>query len=154
MIGFDDDRVQGLVLGASIHDLGKISIAHDVLVKKGELTAEEWEILKQHPETGFRITSRFPWPWPIAEMIHQHHERMDGSGYPLGLKDDQILLESRVIGVADLYEAMANDRPYRIAPGSDAALDVLAKGRGRLFDPDVIDALYAVLASGFVFPRD
>ena len=85
-------------------------------------------------------------------MIHQHHERMDGSGYPLGLRGDEILLESRIIAVADLYEAMANDRPYRTAPGAARARAVLSEGRGTLFDADVVDAFERVVARGFTFP--
>jgi HD-GYP domain-containing protein (c-di-GMP phosphodiesterase class II) len=151
-LGLDAERVEGLVLGASIHDLGKISIPHRTLVKAGELTPEEWDALREHPGTGYRITSRFPWPWPIAEMIHQHHERLDGSGYPRGLRGDEILLEARIIAVADLYEAMANDRPYRKAPGHDRATDVLRAGSGVQFDPDVVAAFERVLARGFAFP--
>ncbi len=151
-LGLDEDRIQGLVLGASIHDLGKISVSHSTLGKAGELTDAEWHELKAHPATGWTIANRFPWPWPIAEMIHQHHERMDGSGYPLGLVGDQILVESRIIAVADTYEAMANDRPYRTAPGAQRARSVLSEGRGRLFDPDVIDAFERVVARGFRFP--
>ena len=151
-LGLDDDRIQGLVLGASIHDLGKISISHSTLGKTGELDDQEWAALKAHPTTGWTIANRFPWPWPIADMILQHHERMDGSGYPHGLAGEQILLESRIIAVADLYEAMANDRPYRTAPGADRALQVLHEGRGTLFDADVIDAFDRVMARGFEFP--
>ncbi|MGD9956125.1 MAG: HD domain-containing phosphohydrolase [Candidatus Nanopelagicales bacterium] len=151
-LGLDDDRIQGLVLGASIHDLGKISISHSTLGKTGDLDDSEWEILKAHPTTGWTIANRFPWPWPIAEMIHQHHERMDGSGYPRGLVGEEILLESRIIAVADLYEAMANDRPYRTAPGADRAVAILHEGRGALFDAEVIDAFDRVLARGFEFP--
>jgi PAS domain S-box-containing protein len=151
-LGLDEDRIQGLVLGASIHDLGKIAISHATLGKSGVLTDAEWVELKAHPVTGWTIANRFPWPWPIAEMIHQHHERMDGSGYPLGLAGDAILLESRIIAVADLYEAMANDRPYRTAPGADRARTVLSEGRGTLFDPDVIDAFERVVTRGFTFP--
>jgi len=151
-LGLDDERVEGLVLGASIHDLGKISIDELTLVKPGELTPEEWDALREHPETGFRITSRFPWPWPIAEMIRQHHERLDGSGYPRGLSGDEILLEARIIAVADLYEAMANDRPYRKAPGHERALEVLLRGAGVQFDSDVVAAFERVLSRGFAFP--
>jgi HD-GYP domain-containing protein (c-di-GMP phosphodiesterase class II) len=151
-LGLDEDRIQGLVLGASIHDLGKIAISHSTLGKAGELTDAERHELKAHPVTGWMIANRFPWPWPIAEMIHQHHERMDGSGYPLGLAGDQILVESRIIAVADTYEAMANDRPYRTAPGAHRASSVLSEGRGRLYDPDVIDAFERVIARGFTFP--
>lgn len=147
-----DEQIEGLVLGASIHDLGKISISQRTLVKVGALTAEDWEALHAHPATGYHITSRFPWPWPIAEMIHQHHERLDGSGYPLGLVGDAILLEARIIAVADTYEAMAHDRPYRKAPGHDKALTVLRSGTGLQFDAEVMAAFERVLADGFEFP--
>jgi PAS domain S-box-containing protein len=151
-MGLPDEQIEGLVLGASIHDLGKISISQRTLLKVGELTDDEWAALHEHPVTGHHIASRFPWPWPIAEMIHQHHERLDGSGYPLGLAGDDILLEARIIAVADTYEAMAHDRPYRKAPGHDRALAVLRSGTGLQYDAEVIAAFERVLASGFEFP--
>jgi PAS domain S-box-containing protein len=150
-LGLDEDRLRGLVLGASIHDLGKIAIPEETLVTPNRLTDEQWAQLKQHPGTGYRIVNRFPWPWPIADMIHQHHERLDGSGYPLGLRGDEILLEARIIAVADTYEAMAHDRPYRVAPGAEKARQVIGDGCGRLFDADVVDALDRVIAAGFEF---
>jgi PAS domain S-box-containing protein len=150
-LGLDDDRLRGLALGAAIHDLGKIAIPEETLVTQERLTDEQWAQLKEHPETGYRIVGRFPWPWPIADMIRQHHERIDGSGYPLGLRGDEILLEARIIAVADTYEAMAHDRPYRKAPGSEKARAVLAEGRARLYDPEVIDAFERILAAGFTF---
>lgn len=146
-----DEQIEGLVLGASIHDLGKISISQRTLLKVGELTDDEWTALHEHPATGYHITNKFPWPWPIAQMIHQHHERLDGSGYPLGLAGDAILVEARIIAVADTYEAMAHDRPYRKAPGHDRALAVLRSGTGLLFDRDVMAAFERVLANGFEF---
>jgi PAS domain S-box-containing protein len=145
-LGLCEDRLQGLVLGASIHDVGKIAVPHDVLVKPGVLTEAEMVMLRRHPVIGFQITDRFPWPWPIAEMIHQHHERMDGTGYPRGLRGEEILLEARIIAVADTFEAMAQDRPYRSAPGVEAALHVLHDGRSTAFDGDVLDAFDRVLA--------
>jgi PAS domain S-box-containing protein len=150
-LGLDDQRLRGLALGAAIHDLGKISIDHEVLAKRGALSAAEWSELKAHPITGFTIASRFPWPWPIAQMIHQHHERLDGSGYPRALRGDEILLEARIIAVADTYEAMAHDRPYRKAPGEARAREVITGGRGTLYDHDVVDAFERVLAAGFRF---
>ncbi len=151
-MGLDQDRVYGLVLGGAIHDLGKISISRLTLNKQCPLDDDEWAELRQHPEVGYQIVGRFPWPWPIADMIRQHHERLDGSGYPLGLKGEEILLESRIIAVADLYEAMANDRPYRSAPGPEKALSVLHAGAGAVFDADVVAALDRVLDAGWEFP--
>jgi PAS domain S-box-containing protein len=150
-LGLDEDQLRGLVLGASIHDLGKIAIPEETLVTQERLTDEQWAQLQGHPDTGYRITDRLPWPWPIAQMIRQHHERLDGSGYPLGLVGDQILLEARIIAVADTYEAMAHDRPYRRAPGVAAAREVLHEGRGRTYDADVVDAFDRVVDAGFAF---
>ncbi len=148
-LGLDDHRLKGLVLGASIHDLGKIAIDHEILATDERLTPAQWEVLRRHPDTGYQIVGRFPWPWPIAEMIRQHHERIDGSGYPRGLVGDDVLLEARIIAVADTFDAMAHERPYRRAPGVERARAVLAEGRGVRFDADVVDALERVLAAGF-----
>jgi len=153
-LGLDEDRLRGLVLGASIHDLGKIAISHDTLSTPGPLTPEQWATLRQHPATGHQIAGRFPWPWPIAEMILQHHERLDGSGYPRGLKGDDLIMEARIIAVADTFEAMAHDRPYRRAPGSDRALEVLTTGSGVQYDADVVGALMHVIREGFAFTDD
>ena len=150
-LGLDEDRLRGLVLGASIHDLGKIAISHETLTTPGRLTSEQWETLRQHPGTGHQIAGRFPWPWPIAEMILQHHERLDGSGYPRGLQGDEVILEARIIAVADTYEAMAHDRPYRGAPGTARAVEVLQAGSGLQYDEAVVDALLEVIRDGFAF---
>ncbi len=150
-LGMDDVRLRGLVLGASIHDVGKIAIDQSILAKEGPLTDAEWVILKDHSAVGYRIAGQFPWPWPIAEMIYQHHERLDGSGYPRQLRGEEILLEARIIAVADTYDAMVHDRPYRTAPGDAAARAVLAEGRGVQYDAAVIDAFERVMAAGFQF---
>jgi PAS domain S-box-containing protein len=150
-LGLDEDRLRGLVLGASIHDLGKIAISHETLTTPGRLTPEQWDALRHHPATGHQIAGRFPWPWPIAEMILQHHERLDGSGYPRGLRGDEVILEARIIAVADTFEAMAHDRPYRGAPGITKAVEVLRNGSGVLFDADVVGALLEVIRDGFAF---
>ncbi len=139
-------QLEGLTLGASVHDVGKIAVPSSILTKVGPLTDREWQLLRRHAATGAEITRKFAWPWPIAEMIHQHHERLDGSGYPRGLDGADILLEASIIAVADVYDAMAHDRPYRAAPGQAVAREVITTGRGTKFHPDVVDAFEAVLA--------
>lgn len=151
-MGLDEDLVEGLAMGSSVHDIGKIAVPHAILNKPGRPTAEEWAVLRSHPQVGRDIAGEFPWPWPIAEMIYQHHERMDGSGYPRGLVGEQILLEARIIAVADTVDAIAHDRPYRKAPGLQVAFEVIRQGRGTLFDAEVVDAFFGVVRSGFVFP--
>ena len=150
-LGLSESRIQGLHLGAAIHDVGKLAVPIETLNKSGRLNAEEWELLRRHPHTGYSIVRDFPWPWPIAEMVYQHHERANGSGYPRGLRGDEILLEARIIAVADTFEAIGHDRPYRRSPGVEKGLEVIDEGRDSLFDPDVVDAFRAVMAAGFEF---
>ncbi len=138
-------QLEGLTLGASVHDVGKIAVPSNILTKVGPLTDREWQLVRRHAATGSKITRKFAWPWPIAEMIHQHHERLDGIGYPQGLDGADILLEASIIAVADVYDAMTHDRPYRAAPGDAAAREVITTGRGTKFHPDVVDAFEAVL---------
>jgi PAS domain S-box-containing protein len=112
-LGWNEDRLTGLHMAAMVHDIGKISIPSRILVKPGRLTAEEIEVIKMHPDVGYTILKDIPFHWPIAEIMHQHHEKLDGSGYPLGLRGEEILPEAKVLAVADIVEAMASDRPYR-----------------------------------------
>ncbi len=149
-LGMDEDRLVGLHLGAMIHDVGKIAVPREVLNKPSRLTDEDWTFIREHPVTGDYIASQFPWPWPIAQIVSQHHERLDGSGYPHGLVGEQIILEARIVAVADVYEAICHRRPYRTALGHDHALNVLLDGSDTLFDAKVIDALIAIVADGFV----
>jgi HD-GYP domain-containing protein (c-di-GMP phosphodiesterase class II) len=130
----------GLRLAATIHDLGKIGVPVEILAKPGKLTATEYEIIKTHPQHGHDILQDVEFPWPIADIILQHHERMDGSGYPQGLAGDAILPEARILAVADVVEAMASHRPYRAGLGIDAALEEVTRNRGRLYDEQVVDA--------------
>ncbi len=139
------DRVRGLHLAATIHDLGKISIPAEILAKPRRLSAMEFGLIKEHPSIGFEILKKVVFPWPIATIIRQHHERIDGSGYPLGLTEEAILLESKILAVADVVEAMASHRPYRSALGLEAALDEIAAHRGITFDASVVDACLRVL---------
>lgn len=140
VIGMPEDRAEGVYLGGLVHDLGKISVPADILTKPSRLSPAEFQLIKIHPNTGFEILDGIEFPWPIARMAVEHHERMDGSGYPEGKKGPEILTESRILAVADVVEAMASHRPYRPALGIEAALDEIRKHRGTGFDPEVVDA--------------
>lgn len=148
--GFSWERTQGLRMAAAIHDLGKILVPAAILNKSGNLSEHEMAIIRSHPQTAFDILKDIDFPWPIAETIHQHHERMNGSGYPQGLKGEQILLEARIIAVADVFDAITRFRSYRPAVGFELAMSELKKNRGILYDPDVVDACERVIASGKV----
>jgi PAS domain S-box-containing protein len=139
-LGLSADRIHGLHLAATIHDLGKIGIPAEILAKPRRLTPLEFGMIKEHSAIGFRILKDVSFPWPIAEIVLQHHERIDGSGYPSGLTGDALLLESRILAVADVVEAMASHRPYRAALGIEAALDWIAAQRGISLDAEVVDA--------------
>ncbi len=134
------EQVYAIHLAGIVHDLGKISVPAEILSKPARLTEVEYSLIKIHPQTGFDILKDIDFPWPVAQMVLQHHERMDGSGYPQGLKGDAILLEARILAVADVIEAMASHRPYRAGLGIDAALEEILRNRGTLYDADVVDA--------------
>jgi HD-GYP domain-containing protein (c-di-GMP phosphodiesterase class II) len=127
-------------MGGVIHDLGKISIPAEILSKPGRITEIEFDLIKTHPRAGYDILKTNEFPWPIAQMVLQHHERMNGSGYPVGLSGEGILLESRILGVADVVEAMASHRPYRPALGIDKALKEISGNKDSLYDPEVVEA--------------
>jgi PAS domain S-box-containing protein len=139
-LGLSPDFIHGLHLAASIHDLGKIGIPAEILVKPRPLSVMELGLVKEHPNIGFNILKDVSFPWPIAKIVRQHHERIDGSGYPLGLKGDDLLLESKILAVADVVEAMASHRPYRAALGIEAAMSEITAHRGTAFDVQVVDA--------------
>lgn len=139
-LGLTDEQINGVHLAALVHDLGKIRIPSEILVNPAKLTYIEYELIKTHSQAGYIIIKDIKFPWPIRNTILQHHERMDGSGYPQGLKGDDILLEARIIAVADVIEAMSSHRPYRPAIGIIAALNEIKRGRGKIYDPDVVDA--------------
>jgi len=138
--GLTKEQIEGLRVSASIHDIGKINIALEILSKPDRLTELEFEMIKTHPQTGYEILKEIEFPWPVAEIVLQHHERMDGSGYPQGLSGKSILMEARILGVADVVEAMASHRPYRPAFGIDKALEEISKNKGVLYDPEFADA--------------
>jgi PAS domain S-box-containing protein len=141
-------------VAGTIHDVGKISIPTEILSKPSALSVLEYEMLKDHSRIGFEILKGIEFPWPIAPIIYQHHERMDGSGYPLGLLGESILLEAKVLAVADVVEAMASHRPYRPAKGTKIALMEISANRGVLYDPEVVDACLKVfIERGFKFDK-
>jgi len=145
-MGLSEDAVQGVQLGAAIHDVGKIQIPIEILTKPGKLSALEYAFIKTHAQAGHNIVAGIDFPWPVAQMILQHHERLDGSGYPNGLKGAAILLETRILSVADTVEAMTARRPYRLALPIETAVAEITTGRSRLYDPAAVDACLAVLA--------
>jgi response regulator RpfG family c-di-GMP phosphodiesterase len=134
-----DETVEGIHLASVVHDVGKIRVPAEILSKPGRLTALEFGLIKEHSQGGFDILKTIAFPWAIAQIVLQHHERLDGSGYPQGLRDEQILLESRIVTVADVVESMVSHRPYRPALGIDAALAEISTHKGKLFDPVVVD---------------
>jgi HD-GYP domain-containing protein (c-di-GMP phosphodiesterase class II) len=138
-LGLSKERIHGLHLAGTIHDLGKIGCPAEILSKPGHLSKNEFNLIKEHPQAGFNIIKDVDFSWPIAQIILQHHERIDGSGYPQGLTGDAILLEAKILTVADVVEAMASHRPYRPALGIEAALNEITKHRGTSFDADVVD---------------
>jgi len=144
-MGLDADQIDGLRMAAAVHDVGKIQVPAELLTKPTELTALEYDIIKRHPLAGYELLKDVEFPWPVATAILQHHEMLDGSGYPQGLSGDAIILEARILGVADVVEAMASHRPYRPALGLDRALEEIARGRGVLYDSNVVDVCTHVL---------
>ena len=139
-MGLPQDKIDGLRMAGSIHDIGKLSIPAEILSKPTKLTNLEFSLIKEHSQKGYEMLKDVESPWPLAQIVYQHHERMDGSGYPRNLKGDEILMEARIMAVADVVEAMASHRPYRPALGIDAALDEIEKNRGTLYDNAVADA--------------
>ncbi len=139
-MGLDASRIEGLKFGGMIHDIGKIGVPAEILAKPGRLTPIEYLLIQQHPVAGSQLVADVDFPWPMASMIAQHHERMDGSGYPAGLKGDEILLEARILAIADVVEAMSSHRPYRASLGIEAALAEIEQGSGRLYDAEAAAA--------------
>jgi PAS domain S-box-containing protein/putative nucleotidyltransferase with HDIG domain len=139
-LGLDEAAIETLRFAGELHDIGKISVPTEILNKPGRLSAAEFALIKHHAAAGYEIVREIEFDQPIADIVHQHHERLDGSGYPRGLTGDETLLEAKVLAVADVVEAMASHRPYRPARGIDAALTEIEARRGSLYDPAVADA--------------
>lgn len=148
-LGFDQSRLTGLRIGALLHDVGKVGTPIEILTKPARLTAAEYDVMKEHTANGYAILKNVESDWPVARVAHEHHERMDGSGYPQGLHGDSILLEARITAVADVVESMAIDRPYRSALGLDRALEEIEANKGRLYDPGAASACVAVVEAGW-----
>lgn len=142
-----DDVICGLRMACFIHDIGKINIPSEILSKPGKLTEAEFGLIRTHPQIGYDILKTVEFPWPIAEIIYQHHERINGSGYPRGLHGGNLLHEAKILGVADVVEAMSSDRPYRPALGLQKGIEELRKNREVLYDPTVVDACLDLLES-------
>jgi putative nucleotidyltransferase with HDIG domain len=147
-----EKRVEGIRIAAMIHDMGKINIPSEILTKPARLTDIEYRMIKQHPTIAFDILKDIEFPWPIANIILQHHERMDGSGYPKGLSGDEILLEARILAVADVVEAMSSHRPYRPGHGIDVTLEEIESKKGLLYDENAASACLVLFRQkGFSF---
>jgi len=139
-----ENQTEAIRIAGSLHDIGKIAVPSEILTKPGRLSQLEMEMVKTHSQNAYDILKTIEFPYPIAQIILQHHERMDGSGYPQGLSGKDILLEARIIGVADVIEAMSAHRPYRPALGIEIAIEEIIKNRGTLYDPRVVDACLSI----------
>ena len=147
-MGVAESRIPIIRIAALIHDVGKVCVPTEILNKPAPLSPIEFEIVKQHPKAAYDVLSKIEFPWAIADIVLQHHERVDGSGYPSGLRGAQIHLEAQIIGVADVVEAMSSHRPYRAAVGTEKGLEEISKGKGTRFDPAIVDACLHVFHQG------
>ena len=153
-MGLPEKTCEGIYLAAMVHDVGKISIPAELLSKPSKLNEVEMALIQTHPESAYQILKNVDSPWNLAEIVRQHHERIDGSGYPMGLSGEKILLEARIIAVADVFEAVASDRPYRPGLGLEAAMAALEEGKGTAFDADVVSICRTLYSEGFEFDAD
>lgn len=151
-LGLEKDKIEAVGTAALIHDIGKINIPTSILARPGKISLLEYDMIKTHPQVSYDMVKRIEFPWPIADIILQHHEKLDGSGYPKGLKGKDIILEARILTVADIVEAMSSHRPYRPALGMDKALKEIRKGKGKLYDAEVVEACVKIITKkGFKF---
>lgn len=147
------DTVEGVFIAATLHDIGKIYVPAEILSKPGLLSPIEYNLVQEHTRLGNEILKPIDFPWDIAQIVAQHHEHLDGTGYPNGLKGDEILIEARILIVADIVEAVSSHRPYRIAKGNSTALDCVLEGKGTKYDTRVVDACVSLFETdSFVFP--
>ncbi len=150
-MGIPAEQISGLRYACLVHDIGKLAVPAEILSKPSSLTDTEFALIKLHPQQAYDILKEIDFPWPVADIVLQHHERLDGSGYPQGLKGEEIMLEARILAVADIVEAISSHRPYRPALGTEVALAEIKEKRGKLYDPNVVDACIAVFEKGFLF---
>jgi putative nucleotidyltransferase with HDIG domain len=151
-LNLPQDMIEGIRIAALLHDLGKICIPTDTLNRPTKLSEIEYSLIKDHPQAGYDILKSIDFSYPIVKIILQHHERLNGSGYPQGLKGEEILLEAKIIGVADVVGAMSSDRPYRLAHSIEEVLEEISKNKGILYDPEVVDACLKLFKEkGFKF---
>lgn len=144
-MNLSEDQIDGIRTAGVLHDLGKVSVPVELLTKPSRLTEIEFSMIQTHPQVAFDILKEIEFPWPIAQIVYQHHERMDGSGYPLGTSGGDILFEARIIAVADIVEAMVSHRPYRPALGIEEATKEISRKRGTVYDASVVDACMRLL---------
>jgi putative nucleotidyltransferase with HDIG domain len=152
-MGLSEEQIEGIRMAGLIHDIGKINIPAEILSKPGQLSEIQYNMVKIHPQVGCDILREIKFPWPVAQIVLQHHERMDGSGYPQGLSGDEIILEARILAVADTVEAMSSHRPYRAAHSIERALEEISRESGTLYDPDVVDVCLRLFEKGFQFDQ-
>jgi len=146
-LGYDADQAESIRMAARVHDLGKVAIPTEILVRPAQLSTREFGLIRRHPVDGHGVLSQIPFPWPVAAVALQHHERLDGSGYPNGLVGDEISTEARIIAVADVAEAMLSHRPHRPAFTPDEVVDTLERDAGEKLDADVVDACVFLIRS-------
>lgn len=152
-MGLDAAQIEGVRVAGYLHDIGKIGVPAEILARPGKLSSLEFDLVKAHAEKGYEILKEVDFPWPVADVAYQHHERLDGSGYPRGLKGNEILLEARILAVADVVESMASHRPYRAKLGIEKALAEIERGRGTAYDPAVVDTCLVLFREkGFWIP--
>ncbi len=144
-IGLSPDQVEGLAIASAIHDIGKISLPAEILTKPSHLSSLEMSLIQAHSQAGYDILKSVEFPWPVAQIVLQHHERLNGTGYPQGLSGEGILKEARIVGVADVVETMSSHRPYRPSMGLDKALEEISAKKGILYDPEAVDACLALI---------
>jgi len=147
-MGLDEITLEGIEVAGKVHDIGKIYLPSEFLTRPGVLSEEEYNVIKTHSRFGFEILKDIEFPWPVASIVLQHHELLDGSGYPNGLKEKDIRLEAKIITVADVVEAMATNRPYRISPGIDRAIDEIIANKGIKYDTQAVEACVEILKAG------
>jgi putative nucleotidyltransferase with HDIG domain len=151
-LSLSEERIEGIGVAGTLHDIGKISIPAEILSKPGRLRKSEFDLVKDHAEIGYSLLKAIEFSRPVAQIVLQHHERTDGSGYPNGLSGKNILIEARIMGVADVIESMSSHRPYRPAFSIDKALLEIILKKGVLYDPEVVDACVRLFnEKGFVF---